>query len=140
MKFVDIAVDGNNLMLIIALSDSNGSIRLGFDSPFGRKSLLRVHMPNNWPQHRLFCIIHCLPRLEQRSLCVSRHPLFYCSFLMYFTITSERWGLPLLTLSAYLKFWTVICYCVTLWLLFVKKEVCIFYGFPLSASNTLCTG
>jgi MFS transporter, PAT family, solute carrier family 33 (acetyl-CoA transportor), member 1 len=32
-------------------------------------------------------------------------------------------GIPVLTLSAYLQFWSVICYCVTIWLIFFKKEV-----------------
>ena len=31
--------------------------------------------------------------------------------------------MPQLTLSAYLQFWSVVCYVVTLWLLIFKKEV-----------------
>jgi PAT family acetyl-CoA transporter-like MFS transporter 1 len=31
-------------------------------------------------------------------------------------------GLPVLTLGAYLKFWSVICFSVTVWLVFFKKE------------------
>lgn len=34
----------------------------------------------------------------------------------------EKWGIPVLSLPTYLKFWTVVCYAVTLWLIFVKKE------------------
>jgi hypothetical protein len=37
--------------------------------------------------------------------------------------TSHRWGLPVLTLGAYLKFWAIGCYLVTVWLIFFKKEV-----------------
>ena len=36
---------------------------------------------------------------------------------------SQKWGLPLLTLSAYLRFWSFICLAVTLWLVFIEKEV-----------------
>lgn len=36
--------------------------------------------------------------------------------------SSAKWGIPVLSLSSYLKFWTVVCYAVTLWLIFVKKE------------------
>ena len=34
----------------------------------------------------------------------------------------NKWGLPQLTLDVYLKFWSLVCYLVTLWLLFFKKE------------------
>lgn len=79
---VDIAVDGNELMSIIQVLGSNDYIRLGSNSPFRRKSILRIHMSNNWPQYRLFCIIHCLPCSEQRSLCVGLDILFSLSILM----------------------------------------------------------
>ena len=36
---------------------------------------------------------------------------------------SHRWGLPQLTLAAYLRFWSIMCYAVTLWLLIFKQEV-----------------
>lgn len=36
---------------------------------------------------------------------------------------SNKWGFPLLTLSAYLRFWSVICYAVTIWLIFFETEV-----------------
>ncbi len=39
------------------------------------------------------------------------------------SLFSDQWGLPHLSLSAYLKFWGVASYLVTMWLLFFKKEV-----------------
>ena len=36
---------------------------------------------------------------------------------------SARWGTPILTLSAYLRFWSFACFGVTLWLIFFQKEV-----------------
>ncbi|KDQ54907.1 hypothetical protein JAAARDRAFT_38023 [Jaapia argillacea MUCL 33604] len=51
---------------------------------------------------------------------------FFASFTVFLALNSEaftsKWGLPLLTLSAYLKFWSVICFLVTLWLIFFKTE------------------
>jgi hypothetical protein len=52
---------------------------------------------------------------------------FFASFTVFLALNSEafaeKWGIPRLTLGTYLKFWTIICYGVTLWLLFFKKEV-----------------
>ena len=50
---------------------------------------------------------------------------------------SQKWGLPLLTLSAYLRFWSFICLVVTLWLVFVEKEVS-HYNTRLSHSLPTC--
>ncbi|KAF5356065.1 hypothetical protein D9756_004015 [Leucocoprinus leucothites] len=51
---------------------------------------------------------------------------FFASFTVFLALNSEsfaeKWGFPRLTLSAYLKFWSAICYMVTFWLLFFKKE------------------
>ncbi|KAF9454985.1 hypothetical protein P691DRAFT_654525 [Macrolepiota fuliginosa MF-IS2] len=51
---------------------------------------------------------------------------FFASFTVFLAFNSEsfaeKWGIPRLTLSAYLKFWSIICYAVTVWLLFFKKE------------------
>ncbi|KAG6866243.1 hypothetical protein C0991_006830 [Blastosporella zonata] len=51
---------------------------------------------------------------------------FFASFTVFLAFNSEvfaaNWGVPHLTLAAYLKFWSVVCYTVTLWLLFFKKE------------------
>ncbi|TFK30717.1 hypothetical protein FA15DRAFT_662749 [Coprinopsis marcescibilis] len=51
---------------------------------------------------------------------------FFASFTVFLAFNSEafahKWGLPVLTISAYLRFWAVICYLVTIWLLFFKKE------------------
>jgi len=37
---------------------------------------------------------------------------------------SNKWGIPRLTMDAYLRFWGLACYSVTGWLFFVK-EVCL---------------
>jgi len=51
---------------------------------------------------------------------------FFASFTVFLAFNSEafaaKWGVPHLTLSAYLRFWSVVCYVVTLWLVFFKKE------------------
>ncbi|RXW17422.1 hypothetical protein EST38_g8445 [Candolleomyces aberdarensis] len=51
---------------------------------------------------------------------------FFASFTVFLAFNSEafahRWGIPVLTLGAYLRFWSVVCYCVTVWLIFFKKE------------------
>lgn len=51
---------------------------------------------------------------------------FFASFTVFLAFNSEtfahKWGIPVLTLSAYLRFWSVVCYCVTIWLIFFKKE------------------
>ncbi|KAG6857611.1 hypothetical protein H0H87_010179 [Tephrocybe sp. NHM501043] len=51
---------------------------------------------------------------------------FFASFTVFLAFNSQefatKWGVPHLTLSAYLKFWSVVCYTVTFWLLFFKKE------------------
>lgn len=51
---------------------------------------------------------------------------FFASFTVFLAFNSEafaaRWGVPQLSLSTYLRFWSIICYLVTFWLLFFKKE------------------
>uniref|UniRef100_A0A8H7YB05 MFS general substrate transporter n=1 Tax=Psilocybe cubensis TaxID=181762 RepID=A0A8H7YB05_PSICU len=51
---------------------------------------------------------------------------FFASFTVFLAFNSEafslKWGVPHLTLSGYLRFWSVICFIVTLWLIFFKKE------------------
>jgi len=51
---------------------------------------------------------------------------FFASFTVFLAFNSEafaaKWGVPHLTLSAYLKFWCVMSYAVSFWLLFMKKE------------------
>ncbi|KAF8634402.1 hypothetical protein AX15_000854 [Amanita polypyramis BW_CC] len=51
---------------------------------------------------------------------------FFASFTVFLAFNSaefsKKWGVAQLTLSGYLKFWSVICYAVTCWLLFFKKE------------------
>ena len=38
-------------------------------------------------------------------------------------LLSEKWGIPVLSLSTYLRFWSIICFGVTIWLTFFQKEV-----------------
>lgn len=51
---------------------------------------------------------------------------FFASFTVFLAFNSEafaaRWGVPQLSLSGYLRFWSIVCYLVTFWLLFFKKE------------------
>lgn len=51
---------------------------------------------------------------------------FFASFTVFLAFNSEtfcaKWGIPVLSIAAYLRFWAVICYLVTLWLIFFKKE------------------
>jgi len=51
---------------------------------------------------------------------------FFASFTVFLAFNSEtfaaKWGIPVLTISAYLRFWAVVCYLVTIWLVFFKKE------------------
>jgi len=51
---------------------------------------------------------------------------FFASFTVFLAFNSEafahKWGVPHLTLSGYLRFWSIICFVVTLWLVFFKKE------------------
>ncbi|KAF8973855.1 acetyl-coenzyme A transporter 1-domain-containing protein [Flammula alnicola] len=51
---------------------------------------------------------------------------FFASFTVFLAFNSEgfsaKWGVPHLTLSGYLRFWSVICFAVTLWLVIFKKE------------------
>ncbi|KAF7437200.1 hypothetical protein PC9H_004036 [Pleurotus ostreatus] len=51
---------------------------------------------------------------------------FFASFTVFLAFNSEefakKWGVPHLTLSGYLKFWSLMCYAVTLWLILFKRE------------------
>ncbi|KXN81096.1 hypothetical protein AN958_06050 [Leucoagaricus sp. SymC.cos] len=51
---------------------------------------------------------------------------FFASFTVFLALNSEsftgKWGIPRLTLGVYLKSWSIICYTVTFWLFFFKKE------------------
>lgn len=51
---------------------------------------------------------------------------FFASFTLFLAFSSPEFagmlGIPVLTLGAYLRFWSIICYGVTIWLLFFKKE------------------
>lgn len=48
------------------------------------------------------------------------------SFTVFLALNSEafsaRWGTPILTLGTYLRFWSIVCFGVTLWLICVQKE------------------
>jgi MFS transporter, PAT family, solute carrier family 33 (acetyl-CoA transportor), member 1 len=39
---------------------------------------------------------------------------------------SQKWGVPVLSLGTYLRFWSIICFSVTIWLTFFQKEVYIY--------------
>ncbi|KAL0950664.1 hypothetical protein HGRIS_007449 [Hohenbuehelia grisea] len=51
---------------------------------------------------------------------------FFASFTVFLAFNSvefaNKWGVPHLTLSGYLKFWSIVCYAVTFWLIFFKRE------------------
>ncbi|KAG8820624.1 hypothetical protein FRC17_010103 [Serendipita sp. 399] len=51
---------------------------------------------------------------------------YFASYTVFLAFNSEtfaaKYGVPRLTLAAYLRFWSIICYAVTLWLLLFKKE------------------
>ncbi|KAH9959453.1 acetyl-coenzyme A transporter 1-domain-containing protein [Russula dissimulans] len=51
---------------------------------------------------------------------------YFASFTVFLALNSEafseKWGIPRLSLSTYLRFWSVICFCVTIWLTFFQKE------------------
>jgi len=51
---------------------------------------------------------------------------YFASFTVFLALNSEafskKWGIPLLSLSTYLRFWSVICFSVTIWLTFFQKE------------------
>ncbi|TFY77270.1 hypothetical protein EWM64_g6739, partial [Hericium alpestre] len=51
---------------------------------------------------------------------------FFMSFTVFLALNSEafseKWGMPHLSLSTYLRFWSLMCYGVTLWLVFFQKE------------------
>ncbi|KAN0129644.1 MFS general substrate transporter [Lactarius tabidus] len=48
------------------------------------------------------------------------------SFTVFLALNSEafsaKWGTPILTLGAYLRFWSIVCFGVTLWLIIVQRE------------------
>ncbi|KAI0259004.1 acetyl-coenzyme A transporter 1-domain-containing protein [Gloeopeniophorella convolvens] len=51
---------------------------------------------------------------------------YFASFTVFLALNSEafsqKWGIPLLTLTTYLRFWAIICFSVTIWLTFFQKE------------------
>ncbi|KAH9026321.1 acetyl-coenzyme A transporter 1-domain-containing protein [Lactarius deliciosus] len=51
---------------------------------------------------------------------------YFASFTVFLALNSEafseRWGIPVLSLSTYLRFWSIICFGVTIWLTFFQKE------------------
>jgi hypothetical protein len=66
----------------------------------------------------------CSWRLTVRHLGMLSDDSFWPTFLLiYRLIPSKKWGIPLLSLSTYLRFWSVICFSVTIWLMFFQKEV-----------------
>ncbi|KAJ7641763.1 MFS general substrate transporter [Roridomyces roridus] len=51
---------------------------------------------------------------------------YFTSYTVFLALNSEaiasKWGLPRLTLAAYLKFWCLVSYSVSIWLLFKKER------------------
>ncbi|KAF9473190.1 hypothetical protein BDN70DRAFT_405806 [Pholiota conissans] len=51
---------------------------------------------------------------------------FFASFTVFLAFNSEafaaKWGVPHITLAGYLRFWSVICFVITIWLVIFKKE------------------
>jgi hypothetical protein len=89
--------------------------------------------------------LQCSWRLIVRHLGASRDDSFCVpSFfvLIYWYIPSQKWGTPLLPLSTYLRFWSVVCFSVTIWLTFFNKEVgtCIAHVHAIDLSNLSAKG
>ncbi|THH15834.1 hypothetical protein EW146_g4704 [Bondarzewia mesenterica] len=51
---------------------------------------------------------------------------YFASFTVFLAFNSEafneKWGVPHLSLSTYLRFWSIICFSVTIWLTFFQTE------------------
>ncbi|KAI0253362.1 acetyl-coenzyme A transporter 1-domain-containing protein [Lactifluus subvellereus] len=51
---------------------------------------------------------------------------FFASFTVFLALNSdafsEKWGIPVLSLGTYLRFWSFVCFSVTIWLTFFQKE------------------
>jgi len=51
---------------------------------------------------------------------------YFASFTVFLALNSEafcsKWGIPRLTMNAYLRFWSLACYFVTGWLFFKKED------------------
>ncbi|KAI0030249.1 MFS general substrate transporter [Vararia minispora EC-137] len=51
---------------------------------------------------------------------------YFASFTVFLALNSEafssKWGIPRLSLDTYLRFWSVACFSVTIWLTFFQKE------------------
>ncbi|KAF5312342.1 hypothetical protein D9619_003117 [Psilocybe cf. subviscida] len=51
---------------------------------------------------------------------------FFASFTVFLAFNSEafaaKWGIPQLSLVTYLRFWSVVCFIVTLWVAIFKRE------------------
>ncbi|KJA29317.1 hypothetical protein HYPSUDRAFT_1076308 [Hypholoma sublateritium FD-334 SS-4] len=51
---------------------------------------------------------------------------FFASFTVFLAFNSEafaaKWGVPHLTLEGYLRFWSIMCFIITIWLVIFKKE------------------
>jgi hypothetical protein len=96
---------------------------MGSHSPFSGLLVICIYLSNYWSEHWFLFVIHCIFGFQQRGFCVRVYTFLDLSgFDKNLTIISRKWGIPQLTLSAYLQFWSVVCYAVTLWLLFFKKE------------------
>lgn len=94
-------------------------------------------MSDHWTQHRLLRLFHCLFGIQQYRIYVSITSLTLRTLVH--DLCSDKWGMPHLTLSTYLKFWSVVCFLVTGWLLLFKKEVSHTY-WHLASFLTMSTG
>lgn len=79
-----------------------------------QRAKLSVWIPASLPRSPYFWLL--IAKLSRTSFCLWHYPLSNGP-------SSHRWGIPVLTLGAYLRFWSIVCYCVTVWLIFFKKEV-----------------
>jgi hypothetical protein len=96
---------------------------MGLDASLSGESFLRVYMPDNWVEHRLLRLFHGLPSAKQRSFRVSS--LYSTPSIYSVRNYSEKWGIPRLELSTYLRFCSLLCFGVTFWLTFFETEVTI---------------
>ena len=95
--------------------------RLGFDAFVARKSIVRKHMPDHWPKHRIPCFLYRISGPEQRVVFVSAWVVHLILGVDEHWICRLKWGIPRLLLSTYMQFCAVLSFVVTVWLLFVKE-------------------
>jgi hypothetical protein len=115
----DIAVDGKLKIPAHNEFTYSAEFRMGIDVAISREFVLCFYMPDDRTEHGIFCVFHRFSGIQQRSLCVCGLQLIYFQLT---PISSTKWGVPRMTLTGYLRFWCLMSYGVTLWLIFFKKE------------------